>query len=198
MNDATRSPDDPLGQLLRRLGTSDEAAGEAYEALRRLLCRHFEVRSCVDAEGLADEVLDRVSRRVSDGVDILDVPAFARGVARLVLLEARRRPAFEPLLVEPSTSPEPVGGFDEEAARCLEQCLGRLDASMRTGVIAYYTDDGRRRIEGRKRLAAELGVSATALRLRMLRLRLSLEHCVRGCVGSRVGRNTPAPGNTVL
>jgi len=195
MNAASQT-DEPLLGLLRRLGSSDEAAGEAYEALRRLLCRHFEVRDCPDAEGLADQVLDRVSRRVSDGVEIGDVHAYARGVARLVLLEARRRPAPEPLLVEPSIAPEDVGGADEEAARCLEQCLDRLDASMRAGVIAYYTDDGRGRIDGRKQLAAQLGLSATALRLRMLRQRLSLEQCVRGCAGRPLGRNSQAMGST--
>jgi DNA-directed RNA polymerase specialized sigma24 family protein len=196
MSAETQAPDEPLLRLLSRLGSSDQTAGDAYEALRRLLCRYFEAREATDAEGLTDQVLDRVSRRVRDGVEIADVHAYARGVARLVLLESRRRPAAEPLPDDPPDRSDDPTVDDDVAARCLDRCLDRLDGPTQAHVMAYYSDDGRGRIDGRKRLAAELGVSATALRLRMLRLRLSLEQCVRGCIRGEVGRNSQAPGST--
>lgn len=196
MTRATTPADEPLARLLRRLGDTTDAAGEAYESLRRLLCRYFEVRARRDASVLSDEVLDRMSRRLAEGVDIADVGAYARGIARLVLLEARRRPAEEPLETEPIASPQEDLTERDETAACLERCFGHLGAPARAQVLDYYTADGRERIDGRKRLAIQLGVSATALRLRMLRLRLSLERCVQACKGHDSARNGSGRGST--
>jgi DNA-directed RNA polymerase specialized sigma24 family protein len=186
----------PLALLLQRLGPSPDAAGDAYESLRRLLHRFFEVRGCHDAAALCDEVLDRVARRLADGIDIANLPAYAHGVARLVHLEARRRPAASPLEALP-TEPAAAGAADADpAGTCLDGCLDRLDDATRQQVIAYYTSDGRGRIDGRRELARQLGVSATALRLRMLRTRLALERCVEACLARAASRNTRGGRNT--
>jgi DNA-directed RNA polymerase specialized sigma24 family protein len=187
---------EPLQRLLEQLGPSPEAAGEAYESLRRLLRRFFEVRDCPDAATLCDEVIDRVARRLADGIAIVNLPAYAHGVARLVFLEARRRPDALPLDALPADPAAPAPADDDLAARCLDGCLGLLDEPTRSLVIAYYTSDGRQRIESRRRLAVDLGVSATALRLRMLRARLGLERCVEACLARAASRNTHARGNT--
>jgi DNA-directed RNA polymerase specialized sigma24 family protein len=120
-------------------------------------------------------------------------------MAKLVLLEARRRPAPVVLDVEPPAPPSQADGLVGEAeadSACLDRCLARLDQTTRSQITAYYTADGRGRIDGRKRLAAALGVSATALRLRMLRLRFALEQCMHGCLGETVTRNVRGPGRT--
>lgn len=187
---------EPLALLLERLGPSPDAAGEAYEALRRLLHRYFEVRGRPEAATLCDEVLDRVARRLADGIDIANLPAYAHGVARLVHLEARRRSAASPIEALPA-EPATAGAADADpAAACLDGCLDRLDDATRQQVIAYYTSDGRGRIDGRRELARQLGVSATALRLRMLRARLGLERCVEACLSRTTSRNTRGRGNT--
>ncbi len=178
-------PDVPLGRLLDRLRAAGEDAGQAYESLRRLVSRYFEVRGRPDADVLADEVLDRLARRLDQGTDVEDLGAYARGIARLVLLEAERRPRPASIDVEPP-APEPVHD-DEAVHRCLTTCLARLDPEARQQVLAYYTADGRARIDGRRRLAEHLGVSPTALRLRMLRLRVQLEHCILRCRGALPG-----------
>lgn len=188
-----------LDALLQQLGPTPEAAGDAYESLRRMLCRYFEVRGAQDAATLSDEVIDRLARRLLDGTQIADLGAFARGTARLVLLEARRRPAEETLDGEPAAQAiRAEGAADEVDAdlRCLDRCLARLDDVTRLQITTYYTADGRGRIDGRKRLATSLGVSATALRLRMLRLRFALEQCMRGCLGDPAARNARRPGRT--
>lgn len=176
----------PLGRLLDRLAAEGEDGGEAYERLRRLIHRFFEVRGRHDADVLADEVLDRLGRRLDQGTTIEDLGAYARGIARLVLLEAERRPFMSSLEVEPA-APTPTPE-DETMDDCLTSCLARLSSDTRQQVIDYYTADGRARIDGRKRLADRLGVSPTGLRLRMLRLRMQLEHCIMRCRGA-------APGN---
>jgi DNA-directed RNA polymerase specialized sigma24 family protein len=189
---------EPLALLFERLAPSPDAAGEAYEALRRLLQRYFEVRGCPGAPTLCDEVLDRVARRLADGIDIANLPAFAHGVARLVLLEARRRPAASPLEALPTEPAVAEAADPDPVAGCLDGCLDQLDDATRQQVIAYYTSDGRGRIDGRRELARQLGVSATALRLRMLRTRLALERCVEACLARATSRNTRDQGSTPL
>lgn len=188
-----------LDALLQRLGPTPEAAGDAYESLRRMLCRYFEVRGARDAATLSDEVIDRLARRLLDGTQIADLGAFARGTARLVLLEAHRRPAEETLDGEPAAPTTGAEGLPDETdaeLRCLDRCLARLDDTTRFQITTYYAADGRGRIDGRKRLATSLGVSATALRLRMLRLRFVLEQCMQGCLGDPTVRNARRQGRT--
>lgn len=191
MTRATRPADAPLTWLLQRLGETPDAAGEAYESLRRLLCRYFEVRGCRDAGVLSDEVFDRMSRRLAEGVEIADIGAYAHGIARLVLLEARRRPMDGTLDAEPAAEVDDDQQAREATAACLDRCLTRLGATTRAEVLDYYAAEGRRRIDGRRQLAARLGVSATALRLRMLRVRLTLERCVGACAERDTKHNGP-------
>lgn len=196
MTDGTQAKLEPLALLLEHLGPSPDAAGEAYEALRRNLHRFFEVRGCREAATLCDEVLDRVSRRLADGIDVANLNAYAYGVARLVCLEARRRPAassLEDIAFEPAA---PARAAADPTAACLDACLERLDGETRRQVLTYYAAEGRGRIDGRRQLAEGLGVSATALRLRMLRARLALEQCVHECLARGGRRNTRGHGST--
>jgi DNA-directed RNA polymerase specialized sigma24 family protein len=62
---------------------------------------------------------------------------------------------------------------------CFERCLAELPADGRALILEYYAAEGRLKIDGRKRLAAALGLSDTALRNRAQRLRDRLERCVR-------------------
>ncbi len=78
--------------LLRRLDTDRNRAGEKYEEVRWKLVRFFQWNSCLAAEELVDETLNRVAERVAErGDEISDVAAFAWGVARKVRLEALRK-----------------------------------------------------------------------------------------------------------
>jgi DNA-directed RNA polymerase specialized sigma24 family protein len=81
-----------VASLLARLGPDAERAGSAYEHLRRTLMSFFAWRGAATPEDCADETLDRLAARLDDGVAVEDVPRFARGIARMVLLERWRRP----------------------------------------------------------------------------------------------------------
>ena len=187
--------DSPLARLLDLLARDGRDAGDAYESLRRLLTRYFEVRRIADADRCCDDVLDRLARRAGDGTVIDDAGAYALGIARLVALEAGRRPQPVPLAREPE-APRPDEDHDPAAAVCLDRCLAQLADDDRTHLLTYYTAEGRARIETRRALARTLGVSATALRLRMLRMRFSLERCVTGCLASS-GRNVRGTRSTL-
>ncbi len=61
-----------------------------------------------------------------------------------------------------AAAPEPEG--DEVRDACLQRCLGELPRDERDLIVTYYVGAGRKRIEGRARLAATFGLSENALR----------------------------------
>ncbi|HEY6923178.1 MAG TPA: hypothetical protein VI653_06915, partial [Steroidobacteraceae bacterium] len=77
---------------------------------------------------------------------------------------------------------------DEDAEivlSALQGCLEELGPGAADLILAYYGGEGSARIEKRRRLAEELGLSVNALRNRALRLREALERCARKKLGWR-------------
>lgn len=171
-------------ELLDWLDPCRDAAGQKYETIRGGLIKVFVARGCHDAEDLADLTINRVTLKLPEiKSDYVGEPArYFYGVARNVLLEARRRKEV-PLDVVPSVAAsEEV--FTSAEAECLDKCLSQLPDAQRELMLDYYQDVKRLKIEHRRRMAEELGLSAGALRLRAHRIRAGLEQCVRQCVGA--------------
>lgn len=181
-------------ELLQRLHEDRDRAGVAYEQIRRKLIKFFECNSCPHSEDLADETLNRVARKLSGG-EVGDVAAFAWGVAKNILLEARKKnlklvrlselPKGENSLVGEQDPEKEIqkNVEDEKKIGCLLLCMQRLSADERKLFLAYYnvsTD----RTEYRQKLAKSWGLNIGNLRVRMNRLRGTLENCVRKCTGS--------------
>jgi DNA-directed RNA polymerase specialized sigma24 family protein len=176
---------DAFALLLARLDADPERAGEAYESLRRTLTAFFAWRGASTPDECADETLDRLAGKLAAGVAIEDVRRFARGVARLVLLEHWRDPVTHEVALDeatPRAAKPPATDADEHRHACLERCLAELPDEGRRVILGYYVSDGRQRITARKRLAAELHVSENALRSRAQRLRDRLEECLTACL----------------
>src|SRR6202035_1353560 len=78
--------------LLARLDSDRERAGERYETIRRRLVRLFEWRGGEGPEELADETINRVARRMSEGTEIraTDPLGYFFGVAHRVYKEVLR------------------------------------------------------------------------------------------------------------
>jgi DNA-directed RNA polymerase specialized sigma24 family protein len=179
-----------LARLLERLHTNRDRAGEEYERLRRALVRFFDWRGALAPDECADVAIDRLAARLEADTAIVDVRQYARGVARLVLLERQRQPPLSSLDADPPpTVVAPYPAAPDRAANCLDRCLGGLSADNRAMVLSYYNGEGGAKIAGRRRLAASLGISESALRNRMQRLRDQLERCITVCIGTlRDGR----------
>jgi len=164
-------------RLLAALDADRDRASEAYERLRERTAGLFRWWGAADADDLADLTLDRVARRLEDGVSIAhgSFGAYVRGVARMVFYESTRRPRLHPAdawhLAPPASS-------DSDLLDCLESSLAALDPFDRHLVLRYY-DEGKP-AEVRRRLAEELGLTIPALRIRVHRLRMRLERCVQG------------------
>jgi hypothetical protein len=74
-----------LEALLNHFSIDREEAGRQYELMRLKLVRYFERRSCPLAEDFADEAINRVDRKISEGERINNLPAYFLSVARLIL-----------------------------------------------------------------------------------------------------------------
>src|SRR2546429_4063786 len=79
-------------KLLAAFSPDADEGAKQYEALRTRLIRFFEWRSISLADDRADEVLNRVARRIDEGQQVNNVAAYAYRVAYLVFLEALKEP----------------------------------------------------------------------------------------------------------
>lgn len=183
----TSTSDAPFAALLHRLGGTG-VEGPAYETLRRRLIRFFRVYAPAEADELADVTLDRLARKIHEGTEVVNVPLYALGIARMVLHETRARGArrrnaeADPTLI-PDDADGPAAAEIEAALAALSACLDTAGAEARALILPYYGADGAERIATRQRLAAARGISLNALRNRALRLRDALEECVRARLG---------------
>jgi DNA-directed RNA polymerase specialized sigma24 family protein len=170
-----------LEKFLAALDPDSQRAGEKYETIREALISFFDWQGGLSPEDLCDETLNRVVRKIDEGEVVRNIPAYCRGVARLVLLEDRkvttsRRADVDELAALPA--PEPVENSDERS-EWLKNCLRELPLESRQLVLQYYKEDKQQNIDARAALAARLGIPLNALRSRIQRLRDRLEHCVR-------------------
>jgi len=175
---------DEFDQLLSWLDPDPQRAGLAYEKIRRRLIAILASRGCVSAEELADETIDRVARRAHDIRDayVGDPAIYFLGVMNNVHHEYLKRPVM-PRLPERDDN----AAAKEKTDGCLEKCLAKLTTNSRQMIERYYAEDRRAKINLRKRLAAEFGVSPVTLRSRALRIREKLQACIAQCLQSETG-----------
>jgi DNA-directed RNA polymerase specialized sigma24 family protein len=173
--------------LLGLLGGSRAQAAERYRELRGRLVRLFEFRGFSTAPDLADETLDRVARKLAEGVQIQaeDPARYVAGVARFVAMEASRAQRRLQPLDDAIPTPTPEGDPEARVSACLDECLATLPEAARALLLDYQVGEGSERIDNRKRLAERLGIPLNALRIRAHRLRARLEECIAGCTGRK-------------
>lgn len=177
--------------LLACLDPDPDKAGERYEIIRRKLIRLFEWRGCDGSEDLADETINRVARRMEEGLELKSAEPYGYfcGVAHLVFKEVLRRSSRELRALESGELPPPiyVPEQEEEPADrrldCLRHCLARVSGEQKDLLLRYHQGDNN--IGNRKELARELDIPLNALRIRVHRVRRKVEACVHDCL-SRV------------
>jgi RNA polymerase sigma factor (sigma-70 family) len=182
-----RSTDNSFNELLAWLHPEPETAASIYETVRADLIRIFRWRGCSDPEGMADETIIRVTRKVSEiAASYIGSPtSYFYGVAKNLLHEYdRRRDVSLSPEAEQFILPAPLAEDDssERVYECFERCLKRLEARERKLVIRYYDGQGKTKIDGRKRLAEKLGIDLNALRVRTRRIRAKLRECIEKCL----------------
>ena len=174
--------------LLAQLDPDREKAGERYETIRRKLVRLFEWRGCDGAADLADETINRVARRMAEGIELksADPYGYFCGVAHLLYKEVLRRSSREFRALESGEWPPPIFVPEEEEEpadrrlECLRHCLGKIPQDQRDLLLRYHQGEGN--IRNRKALSSELNIPLNALRIRVHRVRRKIEDCVHGCL----------------
>lgn len=173
-----------LEALLAALDPDPERAAEKYEFIRRKLIRLFEWRGCESPEELADKTLDRVAKRIHQGVPVQS-DGYFYGVAHLVYKEDWRRAAREQRALErrewPPRQHEDEEPEDDRRLACLRRCLDQFPDDEKKLLRRYY--QGENNIRNRKDLCRERGISINALRIQVHRVRRKLERCIHDCLG---------------
>jgi DNA-directed RNA polymerase specialized sigma24 family protein len=178
-------------RLLGRLGDDEAHAAQNYEDLRHTLIRSFEWRGAPFPEEHADETLNRLARKLDEGVEIRNLREYSYSVARLVWLEAlkgdgKRQTPLDEIEHEPialDTSGETAE--KETRLNCLDDCLDALPGESRDLIMEYYVDEKRGRIDRRRHLAERLGLRRDALANRAHRLSDKIELCVTRCINKK-------------
>lgn len=178
---ASRMTGAGFARLLARLDPDDARAADAYEQLRRGLEKYFDWHGAWPPDECADEALDRLAKKVDEEAPIEDVRRYAHGIARLLLLEWRRRPRPVTLDVVGDVASAPETADEDPLRTCFDRCLASLPVDSRRLVLEFYADERRAKIDNRRRLARSLAVSDTALRSRVRRVRERIEQCVQAC-----------------
>ena len=180
-----------FARLLNSFDSDPERAAEKYEQLRHTLIRFFEWRGTPFPEEHADETLDRVSRKLGEGVEIANIGGYCYEVARLIGLEALKGVERRFVSLDAAGAPTPAAPLivdtreKERRLTCLEDCLQALSPDRRELILEYYRDEKRARIDRRKVLAERFGLQRETLANRAQRVRNTLEQCVARCLSKR-------------
>src|SRR5215467_7629055 len=168
--------------FLALLGPDREVAGHRYLRIRRDLVRLFECRGCSTPDEYADEAINRCARKIAEGEEIRDVSTYSFGVARMLVREMGRERSRRPRSLDDAqelcSSFSDTGTDVEDRVVCLRRALARLSRQDRYLILHYYDGDKGERIKSRKELSRLLGIGASSLRMRALRVREKLQLCV--------------------
>jgi DNA-directed RNA polymerase specialized sigma24 family protein len=172
---------DEFEKLLLWFNPDPDEAGTKFDHIHSRLTKIFTSRGCVDAETLADEVLNRVAVRINTVVQNYSDPlrcciGFVDHVYREYAREQQKQAA-----AKDSTLPRPSEELEQEDG-CLKECLAELLQPQRELVMRYFQGEKSAKIAARKKLAAELHLTANALRIQAHRHRQKLRQCIQMCL----------------
>jgi RNA polymerase sigma factor (sigma-70 family) len=162
-----------------------------YVQLRHDLAKIFTFRGCSDPEGLTDEVFDRVAKKVHKvkPTYVGDPRLYFRAVANNLVKEDLKRAKTQVSLEEPEL-PEPTTiesdeDETEDIEECLRSCLQKLSAENRKLIVDYYAQEKQAKIDHRSELAQQFGISVQTLRVKVYRIRVSLQGCIERCLKNK-------------
>ena len=170
--------EEAFNKLLAWLDPDSTKAAEKYQRIQFRLIKIFAAKGHVDPESLADETLNAVCLKIDWLLtNYSGNPAlFFFGVAKKIHLE--QIPKNIPQIPSPPDNSEIEAG-----CLCLEKCLKTaVNADEGNWVLRYHEGRGQQRIQNRKLLADELGISINALRIRVFHIQARLRPCIEDCL----------------
>jgi DNA-directed RNA polymerase specialized sigma24 family protein len=166
--------------FLNWLSPEQEKIGDEYEKLRFRLITFFASRRSFYSEELADEVINRIVVLVGKEV-IENKTAYIYGVARNVYLESLRKEKVHANIDDMSLAAEAPAETDF-SNECLDKCLKELPSRRRDLILSYFSEQKSEKIASRKKASADMEISRTAFRMRVLRIKKQLSVCVKDCM----------------
>ena len=168
-------------EFLAWLDPDPDEAARKFDRIQNRLIHIFIARGCVDAEVLADEVLNRVCARIGQvKINYADplrcCVGFVDNVHREYFREQRKWD--DPICPPP---PRPSKELEIEDT-CLDECLAKFPKLDRELVERYFHGEKSVRISGRKKLAVERKLTSNALRIQAFKLRKKFVLCFNTCV----------------
>jgi len=176
---------DNLERLLNWFGQDRDVSAKKYLETHERLTRWFYFKGCDCPEDLADEVMDRVAKKLPPPKQ--DRIAVLLGFAGYVFMEYihdRNRFIEEHDWGEDSSDTDETV-VKEMRARCLDGCLEKLPKKDdRQFLLEYHKYEPGGKIHWRKAMAQARHTTLNALRLRSCRLKSVVGECVRNCFQS--------------
>ena len=139
-------------------------------------------------------MFDRVARKVHEVRQNFegDPRLFFYGVARNLLKESPKR-IKKQVSLEGTDLPAREAAVNDESAlmreECLQNCLQELSEEKRKLVLGYYAKEKQAKIDHRTEMAQQLGISVETLRVRVYRIRGTLEKCIERCLDHWLQKN---------
>lgn len=179
-NQTDRSEEALAGLWCRLCPEDHDEAGRRYIKLHQKLAAMARIQ-IRDSASAADITLDRLGKRILDGVEIVSIEAYAVGILRLVVFEIKRsedhevsseKLEYEPIVIDENP--------DEELRTTLmKRCIQQLPIHEQELLKIYYAEpSGRARSKRRSQLAKRNDRTVAALRIHVTRLRRGLKDCV--------------------
>ena len=184
-------PPESFEEILAWLNPDREVAAAMYVQLRRDLAKIFTFRGCSDPEGLTDEVFDRVAKKVHEvrptyvGDPRFYFRAVANNLVKEDLKKAKTQVSLEGTELREPTTIESGEDNAEDMEECLRSCLQKLSAENRKLIVEYFAKEKQAKIDHRSELAQQFGISVENLRVKVYRIRVSLQGCIERCLKSK-------------
>ena len=185
--------EEAFNKLLAWLNPDREEAAEIYNKIQARLIRIFSVHGCVDPESLTNETFDVVLLKIDwllenyVGEPILYFCAVARN---LLKEDYRKRTAARAMPAAPVGQAEEDDQESELLYQCLDQCMEKFSKEGQRLLVSYYEEKGNEKIINRRKLAGDLGITLTALRLRVFHMRGQLKLCIEICLKNNAAHET--------
>ena len=186
-------PPESLEEILAWLNPDRDVAANMYVQLRHDLAKLFIWGRCADPEGMTDEAFDRVAKKVHEVRQTYegDPRLYFRAVANNLIKENFKKIKTQVSLDDIDLPEQQTIETPEETADiedCLQSCLRKLDSEKRKLILAYYAKEKQAKIDHRHGLAQRFGISVETLRVRVFRIRASLEECIESCLERKAKR----------
>jgi RNA polymerase sigma factor (sigma-70 family) len=175
-------------EMLFWLHQDRNIAGELYEKIRRGLNKRFQQLGCSEPEELTNRTFDRVAKKLPEIITEYkgEREPYFFSIALFIYKEWLRRPVMLSLTTIDFPHPDTTSAeelFDKELLdSCLQDCLEKLSPNSRDMIKEYYRGERKVKIESRQRLADQLGIKLSNLRLRAQRIRTALKECILDCM----------------